>query len=298
MPSFSDLASPGATREVLERFGLSPKKSFGQNFLINDGIIGKILELADVAPDDCVLEVGPGIGTLTNALLKRAARVVAVERDPSLPEVLSHTLAEWRHKFTLVHKDALDLKCSDIGEPLPNTMAANLPYAVAATIILDYFQRFPFLDSMTVMVQKEVAERICAKPATKEYGAYTVKLSMFASPVGGFAVGPSNFMPAPHVDSAVIRLDRKEAATAEQERELIQAACIMADAAFASRRKTIANSCKAYFSGRGSEGKRTAEVLPEIFEGAGIDPKLRGEVLDPDAFRRLGCAFLKAQYQS
>lgn len=176
MTRFSSLATPSATRDVLARFGLAPKKAFGQNFLVNDAVVGRILDLAAVEPSDTVLEVGPGIGTLTHALLQRAGRVISVERDADLTEVLRYTLSELEQRFCLVHKDALDLQEADLKGARPDKLVANLPYAVAATIVLDYLVRFSFLESATVMVQREVAERMAAKPGRKDYGAYTVKL--------------------------------------------------------------------------------------------------------------------------
>lgn len=363
----SPLASVSATRAVLEAHGLATKHALGQNFLINDDILKKIVQLAGLGPTDFVLEVGPGIGTLTIALLKNAARVVSVERDADLPAVLKETLEPWADRFALVGKDALDLTdedlrqaagatdefalgggvpagCADganalrggsfaacecaggdalVGEAivgdavpsdrlsaldgsdfsasngsssLPNKFVANLPYAVAATLVLDYFRRFPHLQSATVMVQREVADRMAATPGNKNYGAYTVKLGMHARPAGRFAVGPGNFFPPPHVDSAVLRLDRRiplddagNPLTAEE----IDAACIMADAAFASRRKTLMNSCKTYFGGRGEEGAALALRLGELFELAGIDGKRRGETLSQAEFIRLGKAYLR-----
>ncbi len=300
----SPLASVSATRATLEAHGLATKHALGQNFLINDDILRKIVDLAQVGEGDFVLEVGPGIGTLTIALLKNASRVVSVERDPDLPAVLAETLAPWEACFALVEKDALDLTAEDLRDAsartsgdgvLPGKFVANLPYAVAATLVLDYFQRFDHIESATVMVQKEVADRMAATPGNKNYGAYTVKLGMYAQPAGRFAVGPGNFFPPPHVDSAVLRLDRRVPLGDDGkplDPEVVEAACLMADAAFASRRKTLANSCKTYFSGRGAAGAAAAEKLPAIFDAAGIDPKRRGETLDQAEFIRLGSAYL------
>lgn len=317
MGRLSPLASVAATREVLDRHGLATKKALGQNFLINDDVLSKIVSLAELDDDDAVLEVGPGIGTLTIALLKNARCVVSIERDTDLPAVLEETCAPWADAFRLISKDALDLSADDVEAAmaslgrggLPSKFIANLPYAVAATIILDFFERFAWLDSATVMVQKEVADRIAAQPGSKNYGAYTVKLGLHAQVAGRFLVGPGNFFPPPHVDSSVIRLDRRTpAAIAETaaamavdgdeacrtlEEELIRAACTMADAAFATRRKTLSNSCKTYFAGRGAQGKRIAAELPGLFEAAGIDPKRRGESLDQGEFIKLGAAYLK-----
>lgn len=301
----SPLASVSATRAVLESHGLATKHALGQNFLINDDILKKIVALAELGQEDFVLEVGPGIGTLTIALLKNASRVVSIERDTDLPVVLSETLAQWSDQFFLVSKDALDLSSENLREAaaslgagegvLPNKFVANLPYAVAATLVLDFFQRFGHIESATVMVQKEVADRMSATPGNKNYGAYTVKLGLYAQPTGRFAVAPGNFFPPPHVDSAVLRLDRRvplDDADKPLGGEAIRATCIMADAAFASRRKTLSNSCKTYFTGRGDSGKETADKLPAIFEAAGIDPKRRGETLDQAEFIRLGKAYL------
>lgn len=349
MGNLSPLASVAKTREVLEAHGLSTKYSLGQNFLINDAILQKIVTLADLSPRDFVLEVGPGIGTLTIALLKSAGQVVSVERDPDLPAVLAETLAPWSERFTLLSKDALDLIEDEIrlpalkttermspepeqislasgqarlthgqarlahgqtfpapeqvpsasgqvpsepfGEVLPNKLVANLPYAVAATVVLDYFEKFSSLESATVMVQKEVADRMAAQPGSKNYGAYTVKLRLYAQPAGRFAVGPGNFFPPPRVESAVLRLNRRivlDESGCPLDQADIKAACIMAEAAFATRRKTISNSCKTYFAGRGAQGSQIIALLPHMFEWAGIDPKRRGETLDIPEFIKLG----------
>ena len=346
MPSLSPLASPSATRAVLEAHGLAAKKALGQNFLVNDGVLQKIVALADVGPQDVVLEVGPGIGTLTIALLKHAARVVSVERDADLPAVLADTCAPWADRFALVEKDALALAEDDVraalagvatspaeradkagelvcrfgapsGKPdvivggsigeagasvnasgrvgMPNKFVANLPYAVAATLVLDYFQRFAWLESATVMVQKEVADRMAAHPGSKDYGAFTVKLSLHARPSGRFAVGPNNFFPPPRVDSAVLRLDRStplDEAGRPLDAAVVRAAATMADAAFANRRKTLANSCKTYFAGKGEGDMRVAAALPHLFEQASVDPRLRGEALQTADFVRLGKALV------
>lgn len=311
MARLSPLASVSQTRAVLEAHGLSTKYSLGQNFLINDAILQKIVTLADLAPDDFVLEVGPGIGTLSIALLKHAGRVVSVERDPDLPAVLEETLAPWADRFALVQKDALDLEADDIrgasaqfaghlpgDQPLPTKLVSNLPYAVAATVVLDYFERFASLESATVMVQKEVADRMVACPGSKNYGAYTVKLRLFAEPDGRFAVGPGNFFPPPRVESAVLRLNRRplvDDAGTPVDGSTLEATCTMADAAFASRRKTLANSCKMYFAGRGAQDAPVAETLPRLFELAELDPRRRGETLDVAEFIRLGKALMKCR---
>lgn len=277
---YSSLASVSATRAVLEAHGLATKKSLGQNFLVNDDVIRRICELSGVGPVDDVVEVGPGIGTLTVALLARARRVISIERDPDLPAVLAETCAPWADRFTLISNDALAVQPDDLPFA-PTAFIANLPYAVAATLVLDYFERFDSIQRATVMVQAEVADRMMAQPGTKNYGAYTVKLALFARPASRFKVAPGNFFPPPHVDSAVIRLDRcahPDLTAAER------AACaLMADAAFATRRKTIQNSMRTYF-GKGVP----ASAIADLLDAAGIDARRRGESLSLDEFKELG----------
>ena len=323
MAKLSKYASVGETRKVLERHGLATKHALGQNFLVNDDILKKIVDLAALDGTDDVLEIGPGIGTLTVALLQNARSVISIEFDPDLPAVLAETTAPWANRFALIENDALNVSAADVEDAFarvhagasagaddadstqveqassarsfPNKLVANLPYAVAATVVLDYFQRFDALESMTVMVQREVADRMMAQPGVKDYGAFTVKLSLYAQPAGRFPVGPGNFFPPPRVDSAVIRLDRRNCCddqgnplTAEE----VRAACLMADAAFATRRKTLSNSCKTFFSGKGEQGKRVSAQLPALFEQAGIDARRRGETLSQAEFIALARAYL------
>lgn len=180
----------------------------------------------------------------------------------------------------------------------PNKFVANLPYAVAATLVLDFFQKFSQLESATVMVQKEVADRMCAEPGSKNYGAYTVKLRLYAEPAGRFLVSPNNFFPPPHVDSSVLRLDRRpvyDVDGAPLDDALLKATCAMADAAFASRRKTISNSFKTYFASRGNAGKAFIGCIPELLDECGIDAKRRGETLSLDEFIALGKAYLRRE---
>lgn len=295
MTRVSPLSTPSATREVLERHGLYTKYGLGQNFLVNDDILRKIIELAAVNADDVVLEVGPGIGTLTYGLLATGAAVVAIEKDADLPAVLTDTLQEFDGSYRLLSMDALQVSNETLADlpQKPNKLVSNLPYAVAATVVLDYMQQLHCLQSATVMVQKEVADRMTAKPGTKLYGAYTVKLGLYAAPIDRFPVAPGNFFPPPRVDSAVLRLDRRSVrddSGRELTREELSAVCEMADAAFATRRKTLANSCKTFFSGR----PEILEKLPVIFEAAGIDPKRRGETLSQEEFIRLGLAAIDA----
>ncbi|MBI5231207.1 MAG: 16S rRNA (adenine(1518)-N(6)/adenine(1519)-N(6))-dimethyltransferase RsmA [Coriobacteriales bacterium] len=278
----SRLASPSATRAVMEAHGLATRKNLGQHFLIDDNVIGRVLALADLAGDETVLEVGPGIGTLTVALCKHAGAVVAVERDRGLVPALEETTADCP-RFALVMADAARVSAEAVSEPFgpPVALVANLPYQVAATVVLRFFEILSSLEQATVMVQAEVADRMAAQPGSKDYGAYTVKLRLYARPTGKFPVARGCFLPPPRVDSTVIRLDR-EAPLGE--RGLLEAAAEVADAAFAQRRKTIRNSLRAVLG-------RSEEDVDAALEATGIDGRERAEVLEPERFVELAKAF-------
>ncbi len=282
----SPLASPTATIAVLARHGLQTKKALGQHFLVDDNVIGRILDLAALSGTETVLEVGPGIGTLTIALCGEAGSVVAVERDPELERPLAETTADCP-RFALVHADAVTVTADEIAEPFgpPVALVANLPYQVAATVVLRFFQMLPTLEQATVMVQAEVADRMAAVPGTKDYGAYSVKLQLLAEPTGRFNVPPGCFLPPPRVDSAVIRLERR---AAEHPPELLERASRVAEAAFAQRRKTIRNSLKAAL---GVDGAMIDQALAET----GVDGSLRAETLPPAVFVSLAQALLPGQ---
>lgn len=297
------LANQRATKETLERFGLATKYRLGQNFLVQDHVIEKIVQLAEVQPTDVVVEVGPGLGTLTVALLDRARAVCSLEADSELEQVLAVTCKEPHpDSFALVMGDALAITPQKLAEaystlptvahdaatsaPMPTKFVSNLPYQVAATLILKFFQELPSLERAVVMVQAEVADRIAAKPSTKAYGAYTAKLSLFAQVTGRFEVGPGNFMPPPRVNSAVVRLDRTQArnpltSKLLSEEELLHTMSVI-DAAFAQRRKTIRNSMSA--SGFDKD------KLDQAFLATGIAPTVRAEVLTSQDFICLAAA--------
>ena len=297
------LANQRATKETLERFGLATKYRLGQNFLVQDHIIEKIVQLAEVQPTDVVVEVGPGLGTLTVALLDNACAVCSLEADSELEQVLAVTCKEPHpDSFALVMGDALAITPQKLAEaystlptvahdaatsaPMPTKFVSNLPYQVAATLILKFFQELPSLERAVVMVQAEVADRISAKPSTKAYGAYTAKLSLFAQVTGRFEVGPGNFMPPPRVNSAVVRLDRTQArnpltSKLLSEEELLHTMSVI-DAAFAQRRKTIRNSMSA--SGFDKD------KLDQAFLATGIAPTVRAEVLTSQDFICLAAA--------
>ena len=297
------LANQRATKETLERFGLATKYRLGQNFLVQDHVIEKIVQLAEVQPTDVIVEVGPGLGTLTVALLDRVRAVCSLEADSELEQVLAVTCKEPHpDSFALVMGDALAITPQKLADaysalpavahdaatsaPMPTKFVSNLPYQVAATLILKFFQELPSLERAVVMVQAEVADRISAKPSTKAYGAYTAKLSLFAQVTGRFEVGPGNFMPPPRVNSAVVRLDRTQArnpltSKLLSEEELLHTMSVI-DAAFAQRRKTIRNSMSA--SGFDKD------KLDQAFLATGIAPTVRAEVLTSQDFICLAAA--------
>lgn len=319
----SPLANPTSTRQMLERFGLATKHRLGQNFLVDDNVIERILELARLSPESRVLEVGPGIGTLTLGMLPHAGSVVSIEADRSLEPVLAD-LAHAFPSFAYVMGDALRVSWADVcnararasvgvrretgqaeqdgastsaaspapacdaaSAPVePNILVANLPYNVAATVILKYLSERPSLAAAVVMVQAEVADRICAQPGSKAYGAYTAKLRLYGEVTGRFEVPPTCFMPTPHVNSAVVRIDRAPTRDLETGNVLepgrIAATCAVIDAAFAQRRKTIRNSMAA-------KGHDKA-ALDAAFETCGIASTARAETLAPDDFVRLAKA--------
>ena len=297
------LANQRAAKETLERFGLATKYRLGQNFLVQDHVIEKIVQLAEVQPTDVLVEVGPGLGTLTVALLDRARAVCSLEADSELEQVLAVTCKEPHpDSFALVMGDALAITPQKLADaysalpavahdaatsaPMPTKFVSNLPYQVAATLILKFFQELPSLERAVVMVQAEVADRIAAKSSTKAYGAYTAKLSLFAQVTGRFEVGPGNFMPPPRVNSAVVRLDRTQArnpltSKLLSEEELLHTMRVI-DAAFAQRRKTIRNSMSA--SGFDKD------KLDQAFLATGIAPTARAEVLTSQDFICLAAA--------
>jgi 16S rRNA (adenine1518-N6/adenine1519-N6)-dimethyltransferase len=266
---------------VLESHGLALKKSLGQHFLVDGNILGKIIELAGIAPGMPVLEIGPGIGTLTVALCAEAGAVVAVERDTGLLPALEDVAAECGN-LTVVRADAVTVAPELLVTPLgpPVALVANLPYAVAATVVLRFFEEIPSITSATVMVQAEVAQRMAATPGRKDYGAYTVKLRMYATPVGSFAVPRTCFMPPPRVDSTVLRLERVARSETDGER---RSAAFLVEAAFSQRRKTLRNSVLA---ATGWEGA----VFDEALAKTGIDGRRRAETLSVDEFFTLATA--------
>jgi 16S rRNA (adenine1518-N6/adenine1519-N6)-dimethyltransferase len=263
-------------RALAERLGVRPTKALGQNFVIDPNTVRRIVRASGVGPDDVVVEVGPGLGSLTLGLLEAAARVVAVEIDPVLAAELPRTVAdrapELADRFELVTADALRLE--SVPGPPPTAFVANLPYNVAVPVLLRLLERLPSLRTGLVMVQAEVADRLVAGPGSRTYGVPSVKAAWWADVTRAGAIGRNVFWPAPHVDSGLVAFTRREPPPGD--REAVFAAV---DAAFAQRRKTL----RAALSGWAGGPDRAEARL----RAAGIDPQARGEVLSVEDFARL-----------
>jgi 16S rRNA (adenine1518-N6/adenine1519-N6)-dimethyltransferase len=260
----------GATeiRELAEELGIKPAKSLGQNFVIDANVCRKIVRIAGVTSSDIALEIGPGLGSLTLALLEEAKSVVAVEIDERLAMRLPQTVAahnESKSTFSIIHQDALNLKT--LSES-PTVLVANLPYNVSVPVLLHLLELFPTLKSGVVMVQAEVADRLAAKPGTKEYGIPSVKAAWWADLSGAGSISRSVFWPVPGVDSKLVSFTRHQPLGDEALRKSV---FTLIDAAFAQRRKMLRSALSSIYGSSGAAEK----VLIE----AGIDPTLRGESL-------------------
>ncbi|MEZ0112280.1 16S rRNA (adenine1518-N6/adenine1519-N6)-dimethyltransferase [Catenulispora sp. EB89] len=276
------LLGPAEVRRLADRLGVSPTKKLGQNFVIDPNTIRRIVRAGDVTADDVVVEVGPGLGSLTLGLLDVARRVVAVEIDSTLAAALPDTLAEFAPgiaagdvEFELVHADAL--RIAELPGPPPTALVANLPYNVAVPVLLHMLERFPSIERTLIMVQSEVADRLAAEPGGRVYGVPSVKARWYADVKRAGAIGRSVFWPAPNVDSGLVRLDRRAVppTTVADRRDVFTAV----DAAFAQRRKTLRSALSGWAgSPAAAEGALTA---------AGIDPGARGETLTVEEFARL-----------
>lgn len=270
-----DLLGPSDTRALLAELGLGPRRSWGQNFVVDPNTITRIVRTAGLAADDVVLEVGPGLGALTLGLLSRAAGVTAVEIDPRLAAALPLTVARrapgLADRLLVVAADALSLTA--LPGPAPTALVANLPYNVAVPVLLQVLGRFPTITRALVLVQAEVADRLAAPPGSRVYGVPSVKAAWFGPTARVGTVGPRVFWPVPHVESGLVLLTRAARPVGEPPREAVFG---LVDAAFAQRRKTL----RAALSGRFGSGGAAERVL----RGAGIDPGLRAERLDADQF--------------
>lgn len=257
-------------RQLAERLGIRPTKRWGQNFVIDGNTVGRIVRLAGVGPGDHVVEVGPGLGSLTLALLPVVGRVTAVEIDPVLAAALPDTVAAHAPalsgRLEVVTTDALDLQA--LPGPPPTALVANLPYNVSVPVVLHVLERFPTVARVLVMVQLEVAERLAAAPGSKAYGVPSVKAAWYADVRLAGQVGRNVFWPAPNVDSGLVALTRRPPPDTTASRQEVFA-CI--DAAFAQRRKTLRSALSAW-----AGGPDRAEAC---LRAAGVDPALRGERL-------------------
>lgn len=275
-----NLTSPRVVKEVMKRHGLHFSKSLGQNFLIDGNIVEKIVDGAGITQADRVLEVGPGIGTLTKELATRAQRVVAIEIDKKLLPVLDETLGEFSN-ITIIQGDILK---TDIGQLVdrifkgyPFKVVANLPYYITTPIVMRFLEEGLAFTTLTVMIQKEVARRMAAKPGDKEYGSLSVAVQYYTNPRIVCKVPASVFIPAPKVDSMVIALDRLDNPRAEvQDTDMFFK---VVKGAFAKRRKTLLNNLTS-----GEFDHWTREDVTKILEECGIDPIRRGETLSIDEF--------------
>lgn len=272
----SALLGPAEIRDLAGRFGVRPTKTLGQNFVHDGGTIRKIVRAADVRPGQRVLEVGPGLGSLTLGLLAAGCSVVAVEIDPTLAEHLAATVRARMPEADLDVVAADALRVTALPGPAPTALVANLPYNVAVPVLLHLMASFPSLATVLVMVQKEVAERIGAEPGTKAYGVPSAKLAWYAQAHKSLPVSRQVFWPEPNVDSALVRLTSREPPATTATREQVFA---VIEAAFAQRRKTLRTAAGGLF---GSTAQAEAAL-----RAAGIDPGLRGERLTIDQFAAL-----------
>ena len=253
-------------REIAARIGVSPTKKLGQNFVVDANTCRRIVKVADVNSDDVALEIGPGLGSLTLALLEIAKSVMAVEIDPRLAQELPNTAATHgfeSERLIVVNEDALTTESLPLD---PTILVANFPYNVSVPVLLHFLQKFPTIRSGVVMVQSEVADRLIAKPGSKTYGSPSVKATWWADMSGAGNVARQVFWPIPNVDSSLVRFVRHEAAGDEAQRALTFS---VIDAAFAQRRKMLRGALSELFSGE-------AEAM---ITKAGIDPTARGETL-------------------
>ncbi|HEX6447279.1 MAG TPA: 16S rRNA (adenine(1518)-N(6)/adenine(1519)-N(6))-dimethyltransferase RsmA [Streptosporangiales bacterium] len=274
------LLGPADVRLLAERLGKRPTKSRGQNFMVDPGTIRRIVRTSGVGPDDVVLEIGPGLGSLTLGLVAAARHVVAVEIDPVLARALPDTVAAHAPssagRLTVVERDALTVGPADLGDEAPTALVANLPYNVAVPVLLRVLAELPSVRHALVLVQAEVAARLAAPPASRTYGVPSVKAAWFADVRAAGAVSRGVFWPRPNVDSALVALVRRDPPRTTAARADVFAAV---DAAFAQRRKTLRSALAEWAGG--------ADAAQRLLEAAGIDPRARGETLAVTDFARI-----------
>lgn len=277
------LSNPKETIQVLQKHEFQFKKKFGQNFLIDPHVLDKIVDAAQITKDDFVLEIGPGIGTLTQYLCENARQVLAVEIDDKLIPIIKETLQPYDN-VEVLHGDILKQDIQQIADTYndgkPIKVVANLPYYITTPIIMELFESHVPLANVTVMVQKEVADRMKAEPGTKDYGALSLAVQYYAKPYIAAFVPPNCFMPRPNVGSAVIRLDCLARVPVEVHNEKLMFRLIRAS--FNQRRKTLQNGIA-----NSAELSFTKEQAARAIEQAGFDVRIRGEKLGLEEFARL-----------
>jgi 16S rRNA (adenine1518-N6/adenine1519-N6)-dimethyltransferase len=275
------LLGAGQIRDLAGRLGVRPTKKWGQNFVIDGNTVRRIVRLADVGSNDVVVEIGPGLGSLTLALLPQVARVVAVEVDPNLAEALPETVAGlapgYSDRLSVVLADAMTVRT--LPDPQPTALVANLPYNISVPVVLSFLEAFPTLRRALVMVQLEVAERLAAPPGSKTYGIPSLKAAWYAQVKLTGTVSRTVFWPSPNVDSGLVTLIRREPPQTSASRKEVFA-CI--DAAFAQRRKTL-RAALAGWAGSAASAETTLRA-------AGVDPRTRGEQLDIATFAAIAAA--------
>jgi len=277
------LGNPSNTIEILQKYQFHFQKKFGQNFLIDSHVLEKIIQKARITKEDCVIEIGPGIGTMTQYLAESAGQVIAIEIDKNLIPILKDTLSSY-HNVTIINEDVLRVDIRKLAEEKnqgrPIKVVANLPYYITTPIVMGLLESHVPLDSITIMVQKEVAQRMQEGPGSKEYGALSLAVQYYAKPEIVANVPPNCFMPRPSVGSAVIRLTCHEKPPVEVKNEKFMFDLIRAS--FNQRRKTLVNGL-----GNAANIKVTKEQAAKALETLGLSPSLRGEALSLEQFARL-----------
>lgn len=281
-----DLGNPKNTIEIIQKYGFAFQKKFGQNFLIDTHVLDKIVTAAGVTKDDCVLEIGPGIGTMTQYLADSARRVVAVEIDQHLIPILEETLKEYDN-ITVLNADILkvDIKqlVDEYNDGRPVKVVANLPYYITTPIIMGLFESGVPIDNITVMVQKEVADRMQVGPGSKDYGALSLAVQFYAEPYIVANVPPNCFIPRPNVGSAVIRLTRHREPPVKVKDQALMFKLIRAS--FNQRRKTLLNGLN-----NSPEIAAPKEQIAQAIETLQVSPSIRGEALTLEQFAALADA--------
>ncbi len=285
------LGNPKETIAILNKYGFNFQKKFGQNFLIDTHVLEKIIRAADITKDDCVLEIGPGIGTMTQYLCENAGKVIAVEIDKNLIPILTEDTLAAYDNVKVINSDVLKLDLKKLAEEenggRPIKVVANLPYYITTPIIMGLFEAGVPLASITVMVQKEVADRMQAGPGSKDYGALSLAVQYYAEPYIAANVPPNCFMPRPNVGSAVIRLTLHGKPPVEVADEKLLFKLIRAS--FAQRRKTLVNGLT-----NSQELSFSKEEVTKALEECGYSPTIRGEALTLSEFAKLANVFAEA----